>query len=728
MYVRLSIIAALLFVGCDTAAEAPVTSQSGLSAEAVSYSYRAVMSAGEQCDEDGCQKEAPILESDIAPATAWADTWAARSNHSLALYQAQNPEEAASSKKTAIQASAETPDGQLFTVKLWLLEDGLDDITELRYLDGDQRRQWIENRIARFSSTQNAVEEEVQGLGGIVQVRLWLSNSLIVAVPSQALPQLLENSLIFGAYLPGNGQNEYGDGVDRRTAVHPTGMLAIRGATGHNANASIPINIGVLETGFGTAANNNTINKTHIGWFDTPGANNRIQNTVVCDSTASGCASSPSAVGTSDTHGTSVAAVASGGIMEGQDPAFPSTTEREKRSGLASDARIDYIMAASPPGFNPDHSINLLLGLEAAIGTPLSSGTVLHDDVVNMSWGISNGCGSLCSYSFADSSAFSRAEVDQAVEAGAVVIKSAGNRNDDCGGTCNVTYPGMLQSVITAGGLDTLVGTNIHDVQLALSSSRGSILTHSNDGTATTRPLIGLVLPSVAELYLAETPSTYHTIAAVKGTTLSAALLTSLAAVTREHWNSLNPAIGSNAWLINATLLAMGDGRAASQTIRTLRADDDFGFGLPLYFLDPGDLGTNYRIDISEIDIAQSQTVSWWLQPKTLPPGSSSHPMPADTTGFKWVVLLEYKNDTLFPKLNVKVQNWCPIHGGPPGTLAVAQQRAGRYRIIIDDSTAIQGKCLKASIEGLSVASGGVRVASFSVRFNSPVSGQIYVP
>ncbi len=312
--------------------------------------------------------------------------------------------------------------------------------------------------------------------------------------------------------------------------------------------------VALVESRQGASFANNWIATDHVA-FQTAAGASRIAVNMNCttDPCTPATATGPGTA-TSDTHGTRVAALAAGGIEEGQDPVFPgsSTTAQIQRSGSATQSQIAYYSGKSCADF------------ARAVQQAVMDGA----HVINMSLAIdSANTASICgrTYDCGGMNAVLRAALD----GGAIFVKSAGNGGVG-DGSCSLTYPAQRPEALTISGLgtgdDQLTPYNTTKFAEGASglagSSQGAVRIQYNLGGATwIDSMAGVAL--TAPMLLTQTPdrgpNSYQSVQNSNGTSFSAAVTSGAALLVRQAlFNQYDASMSMRRVLTN--MLLMGDG------------------------------------------------------------------------------------------------------------------------------------------------------------------------
>lgn len=574
----------------------------------------------------------------------------------------------------ASRLATKHPDAWIRT-RLWLYEPEHEPRPAER--TSAARQAFVQSRRESCKPSQDAVAAVISSLGGLVEARHWLTNSLNVAIPTSTLEEVLDLPWVYGAYLPDTGHaTAGGDGLDRELAFTSIpGLPILATANTGGSGPSGQIVVGVTEW-------DNPMNVTHKGFKLTETAGTRFLSTTDCGMfTCDGAAAVNYA-----THGTTVTSVLLGRIFGADFPAWNSGA-LARRGGAASEALIRY--------YNNTGGTD---GMANAIEQAVEDGV----DVINASWYAGPDCSNFCSNTYNPSNL--RAEISAAENAGIAVVFAAGN----CGtaAACTTLVPAVHPDVLTASGIaDTIVldgsGQPVGDDpdrSLASFSSRGNRATTNVLGESIAVPTVALAGYGVVRLSYTGGTSGFDTSIAT-GTSFAAPQIASLVALTRQWLHPYGGIFDTAAWASQINLLLMGDGRCGINCPSYVTVDSKFGYGVPRYFEPNGiflgsTFGWGTRID----SVSMGETVQW--------PVGDSGPESTAITGWKWALAVDVPGTmTAYPKLTVRVVDTCAAGGTQ--VVRTALNQGLRYRIILVNPAAdIHNRCLAMQVTGTGVAAG----------------------
>jgi hypothetical protein len=395
----------------------------------------------------------------------------------------------------------------------------------------------IEVRKSQLAPLQAPVMETIRAGGGEVTRSYWLVNAFDARITPELLERLSRDERVERIETFAAGRPDALD--DMRSAaqivqLHDGGFTGERPST---RNSTGDIYVGIIDT---------DIDMSHPAWNDTAGGSSRLREVWSWDAAAAAWITVTSSALAAPSHGTKVAGVAVGDLMDGQDPAYALTADQDDRTGFAPEASIVFIEESG-------------VGATAAIEQAVS----LSVDVINLSMSFGS---NLC-----DLGAVSNDAVDEAMLDGIFFAKSASN-NGTTGATCNVGNPGTASGSFTVNAIDRAAVPLQSGSVPAGSSSRG--------GDAIGRSVVAIAAHTGPnDATAAEVGSTYGLFGATSG---AAPVIAGSAAVLKDHLLSI-----FSSTLINevgyqyATMLLMGDGQLESGAIAGAQdgIDELYGVG-----------------------------------------------------------------------------------------------------------------------------------------------------
>lgn len=285
----------------------------------------------------------------------------------------------------------------------------------------------------------------------------------------------------------------------------------------------VPIKIGVLE---------------HTGLFFHQGFNDwstssRIKEVKRCSHEweflgfwvyLEKCRSGNSPVGNG--HGTHVASLVLGDLMDGQDSAITTVADRRARSGYGREAELFFWSAAHPNG---DSHIDV--ALDDIAGSDIQ--------ILNMSIEI-GGADATCTGQTALSQ-----DINDLYDGGILTFYAAGNDGNSSTTNCRIDEPGSAMGAFVVGSHRNIVNEPIWNY-----SSRGGTSTEGRG-----RSILDMVLPGRRTLVPDHTGG-YTT---CNGTSCSAPIMTGLAADYIEWYVEENSSYINNPGHLHSNLLLLGD-------------------------------------------------------------------------------------------------------------------------------------------------------------------------
>ena len=275
----------------------------------------------------------------------------------------------------------------------------------------------IEQRKTDLALDQAPVIAELEGHGGRMMNAHWIINGFDAELTWTALAALAANPRVEHIERFDLGVTDDNDLQDMREAAQIP-QLHDDGHTGESGSGKASYNDICL------AIIDSDIQVDHPAWDDWGGGPSRLLSTWR-RSGGSWSTVTSSAI-TTPSHGTKVAGVALGDLMDGQDSAITSIADREARTGFAPEASFLFLENAGA-----------ITSIEQAVS--------LNPDIINlsMSFGTTNTC---------NLAASSNDAVDAAMLDGVFFAKSGGN-NGNSGSTCNVGNPGTASGAFTVNQL-----------------------------------------------------------------------------------------------------------------------------------------------------------------------------------------------------------------------------------------------------------------------------------
>ena len=419
----------------------------------------------------------------------------------------------------------------------------------------------IKARKASLQEIQDSVSSSLFQLGAQVLNRFWLTNSLYVRAKAgtvkdiRSLPNVIELYTTKGKLLP--LQNGY-HGLDIRFGTlsdHFHESLILGNWNGRDRGISSAQKIGISES-----IKENLLNSVHVGWFDWNSTETRIKDNVACwrfpEPFYLMCLPSP-ITDTTLFHGTYVSWVAAGSIEEGQDPSYPSTIDRKKRSGSAPESEIFYYNIGN-------EDCGILLALERALQQGI--------DVFNMSWYDKDGNFCRSDYDWCSLNKAFR----HATDAGILLVGGAGNFGHLDDPPCTVQYPAYRSEVVSVGALDSYSDIGYRWLELWIDpptipeegrrgSSHGYVPVRQIDGSLVHSVGVDIVAPGRINYMFKDGPfgyyydDPYNKLDDIVGTSMAAPVVSAAASLLREALADIGWTGGYNARALRVNLMLAGD-------------------------------------------------------------------------------------------------------------------------------------------------------------------------
>ena len=393
----------------------------------------------------------------------------------------------------------------------------------------------IEARKRQLAPLQAPVMETIRAGGGEIVRSYWLVNAFDARITPALLDRLIADERVERIETFAAGRPDALDDMRSAAQIVQLHDANFTGERPSGRNTTGDIYVGIIDT---------DIDMNHPAWNDTSAGFSRLRevwrwNGATWNTVGVSAVAAPS-------HGTKVAGVAVGDLMDGQDPAVGAPADQDDRSGFAPEASIVFIEESGA-------------GSVGAIEQAVS----LSVDVINLSMSFG---ANLC-----DLAAVGNDAVDEAMLDGIFFAKSASN-NGTTGATCNVGNPGTASGSFTVNAID----------RAAVPLQAGSVPTgtSSRGGDSIGRSLVAIAAyTGPADSTAAEVGSTYGVFGATSG---AAPVIAGSAAVLKDHLLSI-----FSSTLINevgyqyATMLLMGDGQLESGSIAGAQdgIDDIYGVG-----------------------------------------------------------------------------------------------------------------------------------------------------
>jgi len=468
------------------------------------------------------------------------------------------------------------------------------------------------------------------------------------------------------------------DNLEVREAVRTFTMnaLSLRGQTGNRNSASDPIRLAVVDSSaLGFNANHRVWRRNSV---DT-----RLLERFTCD--ASECSvGGPVSTNVAD-HGTRVAYQAVGSLLNAQVSSIVDPDERQRRTGMAPDARFYYFHVTT----------------DAGMATALQHIRDLNDvDVVTMS--ISPGCPTGSGWCHPSNNCYGiNPLLRELVAAGTVNTKSAGNVAPTAAEPCTVVHPGYRTEVLGVANLDYRENQDYNRTVMQPGSSFGSFPITTNSGFSSTSPGISLMAPG-GRRWLPSGTTGFTDVDGDGGTSNATPRVAGLAGLMRQSLAGFNVLTSRDARYVMVNMMLSGDtadgvtstGRSATSVHArsgfgrvTMNWYNTSGNGAPNPFLGaPWTWGTN------RFPVTQGNTTSWQV--------GGAGPEPLSTTEYRLALLWDEADLTSVSDITVEVWDVCT--GGSPVLLAVDNSFHLRKRVSLPGSL-VAGRCLEVRLRGWDV-------------------------
>ena len=421
--------------------------------------------------------------------------------------------------------------------------------------DEPARERALADRKAQLAGAQDEVADALAALGASVVGRYWVVNSIgveargdevarILSLPGVESLSLAEMEIQAGARY---------DGDDTMDALRSTDMHAQSHYGQSNGRTSSPnslIKVGVFDV--------DPLNTNHVGWLDWAGGPSRVRSKENCN--GSGCSASTTAAAGAVNHGTRVASVAAGSIVQGQDSNYPgaNTTAQRERSWSAREADLYYYWGES------------ITAVQEAIADGV--------DVLNMSVGISCSAPGNTSCSPTYDCGNLNQIFRNGLDAGMLTLACSGNGSQGGSGSCDLWWPGYRPETLSVNALNTANdATAYHDSVFTSYATTGPIAITSESGVSSTTPGVDLLAPGEVRYAFGNGTNDYFN---MNGCSNATPVTTGLAALLREGFKDLGW-LGNDARALMVNMLLMGDasnGSTANGESNT-RVHNSAGYG-----------------------------------------------------------------------------------------------------------------------------------------------------
>lgn len=475
-------------------------------------------------------------------------------------------------------------------------------------------------------------------------------------------------------------------GDARATTATRAQQFVADGITGNaHGRSGGAIRMGIIEHGGSATPSTDWPVISHPGYKYASGMGSRIVSMKSCPGSTCTIVS-PLTVTAG--HGHAVTSIAAGSILNGQDPMYTATTDREDRTGYAVKSNIFY------------YNINAYYdGLRLALQDAVSSGV----DIVNMSLGFDSGCNRNLDVANINGALAS------ALASGVVLVGAAGNTATSLTDPCSILYPMWRPEVISVNALNSSDNTVAYrDLNLPASTGGSGnamgTMTIGVNGSLRTATSIGLSIPGDYRYVYGASRMPYIASGGA-ATSWAAPAVAGSAGLFRSALGALGfSSVGNDANQMLALILLMGDGwdgntvsSPGTSVYQSTGLSRRSGAGrMRLRRPSGADLVGPWSWYSRIGSISQGQTVTYEV-------GNSTAAEPTGITEFKLALVWTDSDMNNVTDLDVSVWDMCPSGGG---TIPVQVQNDydfhNRIRLVSPD---ISGKCLQIRVHGYHVPS-----------------------
>lgn len=567
----------------------------------------------------------------------------------------------------------------------------------LRQLDPTQRLLLIEERHDQLRELQAEFVAYLESIGAKVEPELAGFNQVRASIPAEAIPEVLARDEVKGvlpswerAFTLYNLEDARQDTlISEYWGANMVGALggSVLGTDGSGLRSKI----GIIEVAVGgvlfVGLVPNLLYTDHPAWSDTASGPTRVMSHLDCRGSSlpaspfcSNATSNPSGY-----HGTWVSAIVGADLREGQDPAVTLASEQAARTGMVPEAALYYAGIEFPDE------------IAVAIFNMVARGV----DVINLSLGyrclpqcdLGANCGGVNDM------------VRFATDSGVLVVAAAGNSNFICDAQgspeCNVCEPALRPEVVSVGNLFPYPIPPSTTTEIDWTSSTGFVRgpvggqysSFFPDGVDV--PAVSIVAPGLLELLATTTdgvPS--YTTNFIRGTSFAAPIVASAAALTREEMGREGTSFATDAGMLRARLLAMGDGKSPQDVYGVGR-----GAFRPFEAEQAPKANGHHSFTLNE-----GESVTFYAS------GSMSS-LPSSASQWRIGINIDIAGTAEFPLVSVVYKDVCGgdrnllVDSGFPPTL----ERATRLPDVLFDSDT----CIAVTMTGVSVQEGGVRITAY---------------
>ena len=543
----------------------------------------------------------------------------------------------------------------------------------------------------------------VEGAGDLPCVVGRLTKSQIEAVQTRSEVE----KIYVGVEVEGSGDNE-GDGTTMRQGTQAEAFRLANdsgGATPSKSNGFSRLTAAVIDQGFADK---------HLAFRDNSSTATRVLDQWNCVN--SPCTQTTDLPGNSDNdnHGTLVTGVLAGELLDAQDPAFTTSTDRASRTGVAGEAGIVLLKGIGPTSMRRAVQKAQSLDVDVAIRSGATDNDVCSGFDSTQNNFTTDG---LCR----GESTLLKDAINSAYSDGVFFVKAAGNDGPSTSTCpCTVTVPGDAEGSFTVGALNDSCANRDHAVTrsqiIADYSAEGGGELGGFTATSRERTLIGLVAPSEHDVQPTCTPGTGGTCdtnglsqyyCTNIGTSFSAPVVAGAAIAYKDMW--ITEGLSPTTWLddagnMRAQMLLMGD-RVANDgsTRRTTGFSTKYGAGrLKMRHRSPEGMDDPWLSRSGWVTISDGEVFQRFVSADT-----TAIPLSSDVDRIVAVAWwFEPNTVTLAAYITFQVQMFqsdCATHVSTV-TDASADTRKRVFRSDISG-----GRCLRLQITGVDVPAGETR-------------------
>jgi hypothetical protein len=422
----------------------------------------------------------------------------------------------------------------------------------------------LEARKNELEALHAPLVESTRAAGGDVIKSHWLVNAFKARVTPQALRMLAADPRVERVERVDRPIPDANNLDDMRVATqavqfHAAGFL---GETPSGASMAADMMLAIIDT---------DIDNDHPAWLDQPLGTTRLDSIW---REAAGVWGQVGFSAAGDSHGTKVAGVAMGDLMDGQDLSVMNPVDQDDRTGFATEASFVFI----------ENSAGTVDSIEQAVA--------LDVDIINMSSSVNYNC---------DLAGASNDAVDAAMLAGIFFSKSSGS-NGVIGAACNIGTPGAASGAFSVAAID----------RAAVPLVSGLVTSGSSHGPDVEGRAV-VALAAVAGPEGATAAGFNNMYGAFGATSAAAPVVAGSAAFLKEHLLTVfSSMLINDAGYLYAAMLVMGDGQMdAGVALAQEEMDGKWGAGrLRLRKFDNAGMDAPWRMRLIGRTISDGAVVS----------------------------------------------------------------------------------------------------------------------